>query len=191
MEEEAELAGQTELLLAQVILHQTANGLQEIQNLDKGKQHNLNRNEGAWRGAEEENLLPASHLDHTVAVGVGDVRLQAGEQSSVVMFEVKVLQTQFGVFNSDLHTHTHQHGSDVPLKNKQQSPTGTDLPVLLRNHVEVGLFVPSDGGLRNLVVVVIVQLHVFDFIWNLNATHTETTETNFVRRCTLSGPCCT
>lgn len=43
-----------------------------------------------------------SYLDHTVTIGVGDVRLQAGKQGPVVMFEIKVLQSQFGVFNCDL-----------------------------------------------------------------------------------------
>lgn len=43
-----------------------------------------------------------SHLDHAVAVGVGDVRLQASKQGPVVMFEIKVLQSKFGVFNCDL-----------------------------------------------------------------------------------------
>ncbi|KAG9333974.1 hypothetical protein JZ751_009290, partial [Albula glossodonta] len=37
VEEEAQLTGQAELLLAQVILHQAADGLQEIQHLDQSK----------------------------------------------------------------------------------------------------------------------------------------------------------
>ena len=48
----------------------------------------------------------SSHLDHAVAVGVGDVRLEAGEQRPVVMFEVEILQTQFGVFDRDLTAET-------------------------------------------------------------------------------------
>lgn len=43
-----------------------------------------------------------SHLDHAVAISIGDVRLQASKQGSVVMFEIEVLQPKFRVFNCDL-----------------------------------------------------------------------------------------
>lgn len=43
-----------------------------------------------------------SYLDHAVTIGIGDVRLQASKQGPVVMLEIKVLQSKFGVFNCDL-----------------------------------------------------------------------------------------
>lgn len=43
-----------------------------------------------------------SYLDHAVTVGIGNVWLQASKQGPVVMFEVKVLQSKFRVFNCDL-----------------------------------------------------------------------------------------
>lgn len=46
--------------------------------------------------------LGTSHLDHAVAVGVGDVGLQACKQSLVIMLEIKIFQPQFGVFDCDL-----------------------------------------------------------------------------------------
>lgn len=39
-------------------------------------------------------LCSPLYLDHTVTVGIRDVRLKAREQGSVVMFEVKVLQSK-------------------------------------------------------------------------------------------------
>lgn len=41
-------------------------------------------------------------MDHAVTVRIGNVRLQASKQGPVVMFEVKVLQPKFGVFDGDL-----------------------------------------------------------------------------------------
>lgn len=50
----------------------------------------------------KSNRKTSLYLDHAVTVGVGDVRLQTSKQSSVVVFEIKVLQTQFGVLDCDL-----------------------------------------------------------------------------------------
>lgn len=47
-----------------------------------------------------------SHLDHAVAVGIGDMGLQARKQRLVVMLEVKVFQSQLGVFDCDLSRDT-------------------------------------------------------------------------------------
>lgn len=73
--------------------------------------------------------LGISHLDHAVAVGIGDMGLQACKQSLVIMLEIKIFQPQFGVFDCDL-------------------------PVLLGHHVEVRLLLPPDGGLGNLAEAV-------------------------------------
>lgn len=51
------------------------------------------------------NFKVVSYLDHAVTIGVGDVRLQTSKQGSVVMLEIKVLQSKFGVFNRDLIKH--------------------------------------------------------------------------------------
>lgn len=49
--------------------------------------------------------LCVSYLDHAVTIGIGDVRLQASKQGSVVMLEIKVFQSKFGVFDCDLIAH--------------------------------------------------------------------------------------
>lgn len=62
------------------------------------------------------------YLDHAVTVGIGDVRLQACKQGSVVMFEVKVLQSKFGVFNCDLNKDV-VHVRNLNLQIKIQKET--------------------------------------------------------------------
>ena len=52
-----------------------------------------------WDKMRNKNVL--TDLQHRVAVGVWNVRLEAGEVSLVVMTEVKVLNAKFRVL--DLH----------------------------------------------------------------------------------------
>lgn len=49
-----------------------------------------------------ERRQHCTYLDHAVAISVWDMGLQASKESLVVMFEVKVLQAQLGIFNGDL-----------------------------------------------------------------------------------------
>lgn len=126
-----------------------------------------------------------SYLDHAVTVGIGDVRLQASEQSSVVMFEVKILESKFGVFNSDLINHkdvinTHLCNLSCfflqkkPFRNKNHKTImkydKSNLSVLFWHHVEMWLFITSNWWLRHLVVIIIIELHIFNFIGNLKST---------------------
>lgn len=75
-----------------------------------------------------------SYLDHAVAVGIGDVRLQTRKQGSVVMFEVKVLQSKFGVFYRDLIKHFHLFISHVAIHtNERAQYHGDDNKCLLKN----------------------------------------------------------
>ena len=99
MEEEAKLTCQTELLLAEVILDQAADWLQEIQYLKEkqAKQHWIYVSSSIVTQSELSAIFN-SYLDHAVAVGIGNVRLQASKQGPVVMFQVKVLKPKFWVF---------------------------------------------------------------------------------------------
>lgn len=101
VEEKSKFAGQAELLLTQMILHQTPDWLQEIQNLTNDSINSL----FFFKLTFKPYKLYVSYLDHTVTIGIGDVRLQAGKQGSVVMLEIKVLQSKFGVFDCDLIAH--------------------------------------------------------------------------------------
>lgn len=46
----------------------------------------------------------------------------------------------------------------------------SDLSVLFGHHVEVWLFITPDRGFRDLVVIIIIELHVFNFVRNLKPT---------------------
>lgn len=113
MKKESQLTGQTELLLTQMILYKAPDWFHEVQ-----------------------------HLDHAVAVSVGNVRLQTSKQSLVIVLKIKVFQSQFGIFNGDL-------------------------PVFLWNHVKMWLLISTNRRFRDLIIAVILELCVFNLIRNL------------------------
>lgn len=45
-----------------------------------------------------KTLVMITHLEHTVTVGIGNMSLQASEMCLVVESEVKILQSQLGIF---------------------------------------------------------------------------------------------
>lgn len=104
--------------------------------------------------------LGISHLDHAVAVGIGDMGLQACKQSLVIMLEIKIFQPQFGVFDCDLRrdaacqTNAGSPHGDVSWCLSPRGSFKGYLPVLLGHHVEVRLLLPPDGGLGNLAEAV-------------------------------------
>lgn len=165
VEEKSKFTGQAELLLTQMILHQTPDWLQEIQNLRNDSINSL----FLKKLTSKPYKLYVSYLDHAVTIGIGDVRLQASKQGSVVMLEIKVLQSKFGVFDRDLIEHKdpkicyfHFHG----IQN-QKLKKNSNLSVFFGHHVEVRLFFAPNRRLWDLVVVVIVLLWILQFVRNL------------------------
>lgn len=65
-----------------------------------------------------------------------------------------------------------------------------NLPVLLGHHVEVWLFFTTNGRLRNLVVVIIIELHIFNFIRNLKSKVEKNYKTKSKCLWTLIGETC-
>lgn len=133
VEEKSKFTGQTELLLTQMILHQTPDWLQEIQNLTNDSINPLFLKLKLYK-------LYVSYLDHAVTIGIGDVRLQASKQGSVVMLEIKVLQSKFGVFNCDLIAHKDPKSCYFHFYGSQNQKLNSNLSVFFGNHVEVRLF---------------------------------------------------
>lgn len=121
VEEKSKFTGQAELLLTQMILHQTPDWLQEIQNLTN---HSINSSFFFFK--LKLYKLCVSYLDHAVTIGIGDVRLQASKQGSVVMLEIKVFQSKFGVFDCDLFAHKvcyfHFYGIQKSKAKKNSKP---------------------------------------------------------------------
>lgn len=97
------------------------------------------------------HLYSPSYLDHAVTVGIGDVRLQTREQGSVIMLEVKVLQSKFGVLYRDLiqdfrhifHKLVIQSIKHRAIEMIVNVSLRTYLSVFFRHHVEVWLFITT------------------------------------------------
>lgn len=99
--------------------------------------------------------------------------LQPSKQGSVVMFEIKVLQSKFGVFNCHLIERRDPEMCYLGFYgNQNQKQNKANLSIFFGDHVEVRLFFTPNRGFWDLVVVVIILLWIFQFVRNLkHSTH--------------------